>query len=591
MDAAEHIPLSSKLSLQRQMIGGDRFYNLARWGVTLLLIGIVQLIAGESLWPLATAQSPMIVVMWGYVIFTTLATILVFIPQAVALLRFSFAVDILTLLLLTLFNPDPREILYPLFLLPLVNAAFRLNSSASLLAGLITACAYIGAYLVARIGPGNGSIPSDPLGYVGLALRALALVFIPWITGGLAERWSASNRLSVALAEEKAAQALREANAYRDQTRALYEAAYTLATTHDYQNVLEVTLTESQKLAPYTCGIVLLSTGQPHRLFVAASRELEPDDRERIVTIADGAIGRTVRGSDPAVLDNIQDDPELMTFTSLHRCLTACLIPLRFGLNIYGAMVFASEHERAFGTEEVEKLAALASYALVALQNAQLIYDLQQERTKLLSKEEEVRHQLARDLHDGPAQALAAITMNVEFIKRLLDRDPARVLPELDKLGQLAKRTTHDVRTMLFELRPLALETQGLDVTLQQYFERFRDNPTKIILEADTIDAQLDTKVEGALFNIIQEAVNNSLKHSKAQHIRVCLRQTPTTIETIIEDDGRGFDVEKVRASYDQRGSFGLLNIEERASLVGGVAEVTSTPGKGTTWKVIVPLQ
>ncbi len=591
MDAAEHIPLSSKISLQRQMIGGDRFYNLARWGVTLLLIGIVQLIAGESLWPLATAQSPMIVVMWGYVIFTTLATILVFIPQAAAILRFSFAVDILTLLLLTLFNPDPREILYPLFLLPLVNAAFRLNSSASLLTGLITACAYIGAYLVARIGPGNGSIPSDPLGYVGLALRALALVFIPWITGGLAERWSASNRLSVALAEEKATQALREANAYRDQTRALYEAAYTLATTHDYQNVLEVTLAESQKLAPYTCGIVLLSTGQPHRLFVAASHELEPDDRERIVTIADGAIGRTVRGSDPAVLDNIQDDPELMTFTSLHRCRTACLIPLRFGLNIYGAMVFASKHERAFGAEEVEKLAALASYALVALQNAQLIYDLQQERSKLLSKEEEVRHQLARDLHDGPAQALAAITMNVEFIKRLLDRDPARVLPELDKLGQLAKRTTHDVRTMLFELRPLALETQGLDVTLQQYFERFRDNPTKIILEADTIDAQLDTKVEGALFNIIQEAVNNSLKHAKAQHIRVCLRQTPTTIETIIEDDRRGFDVEKVRASYDQRGSFGLLNIEERASLVGGVAEVTSTPGKGTTWKVTVPLQ
>jgi len=71
----------------------------------------------------------------------------------------------------------------------------------------------------------------------------------------------------------------------------------------------------------------------------------------------------------------------------------------------------------------------------------------------------------------------------------------------------------------------------------------------------------------------------------------VRLIQTPTTLETIIEDDGRGFDVEKVRASYDQRGSFGLLNIEERASLMGGVAEVTSTPGKGTRWKVIVPLQ
>jgi signal transduction histidine kinase len=591
MDAAEHIPLSSKISLQRQMLGGDRFYNLSRWGVTLLLIGIVQLISGESLWSPAAAQSPMIVVMWGYVIFTTLTTLLVFIPQVATLLRFSFAVDLLTLLLLTLFNPDPREILYPLFLLPLVSAAFRLNSSASLLTGLITAFAYVGVYLVARIGPGNGSIPTDPLGYVGLALRALALVFIPWITGGLAERWSASNRLSVALAEEKAAQALREANAYRDQTRALYEAAYTLATTNDYQNVLESALTESQKLALYTCGMVLLSTGQPNQLFVAASRGLDPADQERTVSVTNGALGQALRESNPVVLDDFYNDPEMMEFTSLHRCHTACLLPLRFGLNIYGVMVFASEHKRAFGREDVEKLAALASYALVALQNAQLIYDLQQERTKLLSKEEEVRHQLARDLHDGPAQALAAITMNVEFIKRLLDRDPARVLPELDKLGQLAKRTTHEVRTMLFELRPLALETQGLDVTLQQYFERFRDNPTKIILEADKIDAQLDTKVEGTLFNIIQEAVNNALKHAKAQYIWVRLRQTPTTLETIIEDDGRGFDVEKVRASYDQRGSFGLLNIEERASLMGGIAEVTSTPGKGTTWKVIVPLQ
>lgn len=591
MDAAEHIPFSSKISLQRQMLGGDRFYNLSRWGVTALLIGIVRLISGEPLWPPSAAQSPMIVVMWGYVLFTALTTILVFIPPITPFLRFSFTIDILTLILLTLFNPDPREVLYPLFLLPLVNAAFRLNSSASLLTGLITAFAYIGAYLIARIGPGNGSIPGDPLGYVGLALRALALVFIPWITGGLAERWSASNRLSVALAEEKAAQALREANAYRDQTRALYEAAYTLATTNDYQNVLEVALDESQKLAPYTCGIVLLSTGQPNQLFVAASRGLDADDRERSVTVAGGALGQALRESNPLTFDDIQHDPELMLFASLQRCHTACLIPLRFGLNIYGTMVFARERDGAFTDEEVEKLAALASYALVALQNAQLIYDLQQERTKLLSKEEEVRHQLARDLHDGPAQALAAITMNVEFIKRLLDRDPQRVLPELDKLGQLAKRTTHEVRTMLFELRPLALETQGLDVTLQQYFERFRDNPTKIILEADKIDAQLDTKVEGTLFNIIQEAVNNALKHAKAQYIRVRLIQTPTTLETIIEDDGRGFDVEKVRASYDQRGSFGLLNIEERASLMGGVAEVTSTPGKGTRWKVIVPLQ
>lgn len=591
MQSAEPVASPPQPYLQRQMLGGDRFYNLSRWGVLLLLIGIVQLISGEPLWPLTEARSPMTFVILGYAVFTTLATIGLFIAPLTHLLRLSFVVDLLALILLSLLNPDPRDVLYPLYLLPLVNAAFRLRSSGSLLTGAIAALAYMAAYLAARLNPESGAMSDDALSYVGLLLRAMVLVFIPWITGGLAERWSASNRLSVARAEEKAAQALIEANAYRDQTRVLYEVAYTLATTSDYQNVLDVALAESDKLAPYTCGVVLLSTGHPGQLFVAASRGLEVVDQDKTLTISsNGSLAQALRGTNPLRLDNLQREAEIMALVSLQRCTTACVLPLRFGLTTYGVMLFANERSDAFTQEEVDKLAALANYALVALQNAQLIFDLQQERAKLLSKEEEVRHQLARDLHDGPAQALAAITMNVEFIKRLLDRDPPRVLTELDKLGQLAKRTTHEVRTMLFELRPLALETQGLDVTLQQYLERFRDNPTKIILDAEGISAQLDTKVEGTLFNIIQEAINNALKHAKAQHIWVRLRQTPTTLETVVEDDGRGFDLAKVRASYEQRGSFGLLNIEERASLMGGVAEVASEPGKGTAWKVIIPL-
>lgn len=143
---------------------------------------------------------------------------------------------------------------------------------------------------------------------------------------------------------------------------------------------------------------------------------------------------------------------------------------------------------------------------------------------------------------------------------------------------------------MLFELRPLVLETQGLDVTLRQYFERFQGAATQIILESEPINANLDTKVEGTLFNIIQESVNNAMKHAQAKHIWVRLKQTPTSLETTVQDDGRGFDLQKVRATYEQRGSFGLLNIEERAKLIGGVAELHSAPGQGTTVRVMVPL-
>jgi signal transduction histidine kinase len=180
--------------------------------------------------------------------------------------------------------------------------------------------------------------------------------------------------------------------------------------------------------------------------------------------------------------------------------------------------------------------------------------------------------------------------MNVEFIKRLLERDPPRVLPELDKLGALAKHTTHEVRTMLFELRPLVLETQGLEVTLQQYLERFQGNGTQIILESPNVSANLDTKTEGTLFNIIQESINNALKYAKADHVWVRLKQSQNTLEVTIQDDGRGFDLQKVMSSYEQRGSFGLLNIEERAKLIGGMAELHSAPGAGTTVRVIVPL-
>jgi signal transduction histidine kinase len=302
-------------------------------------------------------------------------------------------------------------------------------------------------------------------------------------------------------------------------------------------------------------------------------------------------VSAALREPEPFIIEDLRFDPIFNNLEGLMRNHAACAIPLRSGSKSYGAMLVAGESAEIFTEERVEMLAALANYALVALQNAQLIHDLRSERTKLLSKEEEVRHQLARDLHDGPAQALAAITMNVEFIKRLLDRDPKRVLTELDKLGALSKRTTHEVRTMLFELRPLALETQGLGETLRQYFERFQGATTDITLEANDLNVSLDTRTEGTLFNIIQEAVNNALKHAHATHIWVRVKHIDQMIETTIQDDGNGFDLQKVKETYDRRGSFGLLNIEERAQLVGGSAELSSAPGQGTTVRVLVPVQ
>lgn len=523
---------------------------------------------------------------WGYAFFNLLTTVALFVPRIASWLRWAFIGDILFLLLLTAFAPYAGELFYPLYLLPLVGAVIQLRRTTGVALGLITAVSYTAIFVMNQ----NSSPPQESLAIITSMLHAMGMILVPWLVGGMAERWSASNRMSVVLAEQKSQEALNDANAYRDQMRALYEVAYTLSTTANYQNVLDSTLAESRKLVPYSCGLVLLSSGEPDELYAAATNGINLNEQSQHIRVGKGAIAESLRSSGALVVEEIGRESEFQAIPALANYRSACLVPLRAGLNTYGVILFVADRPKAFNQDQVEMLAALANYAIIALQNAQLIFDLRAERSKLLSKEEEVRHQLARDLHDGPAQAMAAIAMNIEFIKRLIERDPPRIVPELDKLGILAKRTTHEIRTMLFELRPLALETQGLDVTLHQYFERFQGNGTQIILEAKDVTAHLNTKVEGTLFNIIQESVNNALKHAKADHIWVRITQTPTTLEAIVQDDGRGFDLQKVKASYEKRGSFGLLNIEERAGLIGGMAELSSAPGKGTMVHVTVPL-
>lgn len=574
------------------LLGGERFYAFARWLTILLLFPVTQFLSGQPAWPVGLASPPLLILLWAYVGFSVIATLALFVPGAGPLLGLAYLVDLAFISLMAFFGGEQVVIFFPLYLLPLINAAIHQPPAVSLLSGIVAATFYIAAFIGWRRILAQEAVLTL-LDYVALGLRGLTLSFVPWITSGLAERWAENNRQSVVEARLQAEQALTDARAYRDQMRSLYEVAYTLSTTVDYRQVLEATLRESRKLVPYTAGFVLLSSGQADELFVAASESLSIADQTLRVTVGRG-LATALRSPDPHVVPDVAQEPDLQRFDTLRSCRSACLVPLRANMRTYGLMVVAADSAGAFSSEQVENLTALANYAIIALHNAQLIFDLKEERNKLISKEEEVRHQLARDLHDGPAQALAAITMNVEFIKRLLERDPQRVIEELDKLSNLAKRTTFEVRTMLFELRPLVLETQGLRVTLEQYLERFKSSSTgaAIVLEtADAGDVSLETKTEGTLFNIIQEAVNNALKHAKAQHIYVRLRREGRNLVTVVQDDGLGFDMQAVLRTYERRGSFGLLNIDERARLVGGSAEIQSAPGSGTTVTIIVPIE
>jgi signal transduction histidine kinase len=216
---------------------------------------------------------------------------------------------------------------------------------------------------------------------------------------------------------------------------------------------------------------------------------------------------------------------------------------------------------------------------------------LREEKEKIIDAEGEARKKLARDLHDGPTQSVAAIAMRLNYTRLLLEREPEMVEDELEKLEALARRTTKEIRTMLFTLRPVILETQGLVAALEQYLKQLEEEAGLVVhLEAPNLGGHLDTEIEGVAFSIIEEAVNNAKKYAQARNIWVRLGFEDDLFVATVEDDGLGFDVAEVLDSYDQRGSLGLINMRERAELVEGTWTIESAIGQGTKVMLIVPL-
>ncbi len=154
----------------------------------------------------------------------------------------------------------------------------------------------------------------------------------------------------------------------------------------------------------------------------------------------------------------------------------------------------------------------------------------------------------------------------------------------MGRIEDLARRTTKEIRHMLFTLRPLVLESQGLVAALQSMAEKTKETFSQnVLIKVDeNILESIEMGKQGVIFYIVEEAVNNARKHAQAGHIWVNLRLMEQGLALLeIQDDGIGFDVAAVNRSYDQRGSLGMVNLRDRTELVNGVLDVQSVPGQG----------
>ncbi|MFE9340412.1 GAF domain-containing sensor histidine kinase [Streptomyces sp. NPDC007063] len=309
-----------------------------------------------------------------------------------------------------------------------------------------------------------------------------------------------------------------------------------------------------------------------------------------------GILAAMLQDATPQRLADVRRDPRFGGWPSAHPMMADFLgMPIADGEQVLGALFLANkrcsppreqsrpasrERTCAFTEDDEELLRLLAQHAAIALTNARLY-----ERSRELTIAEE-RTRIAHELHDAVAQKLFSLRLTAQAATALVDRDPARAKAELHEVARLSGEAADELRAAVVELRPAALDEDGLVATLRtqaQVLDRAHSAEVDFVCEGVRA---LPAAQEEALLRVAQEALHNALRHADAGRVRVSLvRRGPSAVLTVT-DDGRGFDPGAVRSAGRH---LGLVSMRDRASGVGGTLTVRSEPGKGTAVALEVP--
>lgn len=203
---------------------------------------------------------------------------------------------------------------------------------------------------------------------------------------------------------------------------------------------------------------------------------------------------------------------------------------------------------------------------------------------------EEERRRIARDLHDGPIQVLINLSMRLQIIQRLLTADPKLAEEELERIQERLIGSINEIRQLIYDLQPVAIDEIGLIAALTVLFDRLRQESSLSCHLA--IDEALNAHPLGltpartiGTYRLIQESLSNIRKHAEAHTVTITLAPEATFLKCTIQDDGIGFD-----PATRLPGHFGLDTMVERAEYMGGTGEIESSPGKGTRLTFLLPM-
>ena len=208
---------------------------------------------------------------------------------------------------------------------------------------------------------------------------------------------------------------------------------------------------------------------------------------------------------------------------------------------------------------------------------------------QVIRSQEEERRRVARDIHDGPAQAIANIVFRAEVCERLIDTDTQRAKSELKALREHIRNTLAEIRKIIFDLRPMALDDLGLAPTIRGVLDVFREE-YGLFTEVAVIgkERRLESHVEIGIFRVVQEALNNIVKHAQASSAKVRIEFAAAGVTVLVEDDGKGFEMTEGELPS---GHYGIMGMRERMQLLNGKLSIKSAPRRGTRVMISVPLE
>lgn len=362
---------------------------------------------------------------------------------------------------------------------------------------------------------------------------------------------------------------------------ALFDVTAVASSSLDLQQVLDRSVARVVQVMNARNGTIHMLDETEELLKLAAAHNvptaLLPEIRE--VPVGTAVVGRVIQQGAPLYIPVIAEEPHAVPAAERALPQNSFLgAPMRAKGQMIGVLSVIGKANRQFSGEEISLIASIADQVGVAVENARLY----QQAEELAVVQE--RQRLARELHDAVTQSVYSVLLLAGTGRRAAAAgDWEEVAGFLDRLQQIAGQALRELRLLVYELRPSALEDAGLVEALQHRLDAVEKRAGLQVQFLVEGDLWLSEAEETALYRIAVEALNNALKHAEATAVKVRLAATEEKITLKVEDNGRGFDLQAAR----QRGGMGLQSMRERVEQLGGDLTIEAA-GEGTT--VVVQL-